>query len=88
MFNFLEYVVSQFNIILGIFKHVLAYLPEIELNTNFLKDVTYHEFNSLTHQVKIVVFVEFVPALENTVDCLYILRRIAYLVVYYSRLIH
>ena len=86
--NFLKNIVSQFDVVFGILKHLFANPFEIVLHVDFLKDITDHKLNSLTDQVEIVVFVEFVSAVEDVVHCLHVFCWVADLIIDYTSLIH
>lgn len=69
-------------------EHLLADLSELEFGADFLEDIAYHEFDAFADEVEVVVFVEFVAAVEDAVDCLHVLSRVADLVSNDSGLVH
>ena len=88
IFNFLKNIVSQFDVVFGILKHLFTNSFEIVFHIDFLKDIADHELNSLTDQVEIVVFVEFISAVEDVVHCLHVFCWVADLIIDYTSLIH
>ena len=88
IFNFLKDIVCQLDISFWIFKHFFTYSSEVELNADFLKNIADHELDSFAYQIEVIIFVEFVPTVEDIIDCFHIFCWVAYLIIYDSCLVH
>lgn len=81
-------VVSEFDISSWIIKDLLTNIFKLELLFDLLQNVTYHQLNTLAYEVKVIVLVELITTLKDTIDCLDIFCRVTNLVVYNPGLIH
>lgn len=86
--NPLQDAISQANILSGILKYFLTNLLKIKPNPNLLQNVTNHELHTLTDQIEIIIFIQFVPTMEYIVNCLRIFCWITDLIFNYSGFAH
>lgn len=88
VFNFFDNIVCQFKIFLGVLENIFTNFLKVELFFDDVENVTDHELNAQAHQVKVIVFVELIPAMKNVIDHLCIFTRVANIIPDDPRLIH
>ena len=69
--------VGEPDVLSGVLEHSLADAPEVVLGVDFRENVADHQLDALGDEVEIVVLVQFVPAVEDVVNALHVLRRVA-----------
>lgn len=88
IFHLIDDAVIETNVVIGRCEEFFAGFAETKIATRELEDIADHHFDCFANYVEVVQLVQFVPRMEDVVDCLDILGRVADLPVHDACLVH